>query len=355
VRRAHLEAFAPVCPACAARGAAPPLRLAAVWAEADGHVLQGALHCTDPACLREYPIVDGVPVIVADLRAHLGHNPLQFLMRDDLAPELMSMLGDAAGPGSALDALRQRISHYAVDAYGPFDPAAPAGGSSAAAVGALLDLRPGPLPADGLAVDLGCAVGGTTRALAARAPGLVLGVDLDLSMLRIGARALQTGRARYLRRRVGLVYDLVDHEVPADSEGKIDLWMADALALPLPPGRAALISAMQLLDCVPDPPALLAAIAQALAPGGLAALATPFDWSAAATPMERWLGGHSQRGPTGGLPEPVLRWLLHPERAGLEGLAEAELDWRVRVHDRSELRYRSFGVLARRPAAEPAG
>jgi hypothetical protein len=71
--------------------------------------------------------------------------------------------------------------------------------------------------------------------------------------------------------------------------------------------------------------------------GGAAAVATPFDWSPAATPVEQWLGGHTKR--TG--PE-VVRAL-----AGSEQLAdmkvEAEKDglpWPVRLHERAEMHYR---------------
>ena len=78
------------------------------------------------------------------------------------------------------------------------------------------------------------------------------------------------------------------------------------------------------------------------------------DWSPSATPLEHWLGGHSQRSPGAGASEPVLRALLtpgaHPQSvAGLQLEREMEsLPWQVRTHDRAWMHYRTHLVVARR-------
>jgi len=78
---------------------------------------------------------------------------------------------------------------------------------------------------------------------------------------------------------------------------------------------------------------------------GKMVMACPYDWSTAATPLEAWLGGHSQRSPTAGSSEAVLRSLLtpgaHPSSLGtLKLLAERDgLTWHVRLHDRSTMTY----------------
>ena len=46
--------------------------------------------------------------------------------------------------------------------------------------------------------------------------------------------------------------------------------------------------------------------------GGDAIITTPYDWSDAATPLEQWLGGHSQRGGVQGDSAAMLRSLLTP-------------------------------------------
>ena len=60
--------------------------------------------------------------------------------------------------------------------------------------------------------------------------------------------------------------------------------------------------AINVLDCVPDPRALLAECTRVVR--GDLVLATPYDWSANATPFAAWLGGHSQRGDDAGACEP---------------------------------------------------
>ena len=85
-----------------------------------------------------------------------------------------------------------------------------------------------------------------------------------------------------------------------------------------------------------------------MAPGGQLILATPWDWSPAATAVEGWLGGHSQRGGNRGAAEPVLRRLL--SSAGLDIIAERQRQpWRVRLHDRAVVEYETHLVVARKP------
>jgi SAM-dependent methyltransferase len=112
-----------------------------------------------------------------------------------------------------------------------------------------------------------------------------------------------------------------------------------------------------VLDCVQSPHDLLSALPRLLAPGGKAILSTPYDWSPAATPVEAWLGGHSQRGETAGASEPVLRALLTPgaHPASLDKLRviaeESSLPWRVRLHERAVMEYRVDLVVAEQNAS----
>ncbi len=211
----------------------------------------------------------------------------------------------------------------------------------------------GRLP-DGPVLDLGCAVGRTTFELAARTGRRALGVDLNVAMLRVAQKVTRRGVARYPRRRVGVVFDR--RELAADLPGRerADFWAADAGELPLPDGRAALVASLNVIDCVASPRDALVELARVLAPGGLALVTTPYDWSPGATPFEQWLGGHSQRHEGRGAGEPVLRALLTPDAhpasvEGLEIVAEEEaLPWRLRLHDRSAVEYRVHGVVVRK-------
>jgi SAM-dependent methyltransferase/uncharacterized protein YbaR (Trm112 family) len=357
VRRDWLAALRPLCPVCLAAGRDAELALAAVAREEGGHLVEGALGCPSADCRREYPVIDGVPLLLADLRGRVAGSLLEILARDDLDETTESLLGDCAGPGSAFDATRQQLSIYGWDHWGDLDPEASTGPCTipgsvlrllARAVPHLLDLPPGPV------LDLGCATGRTTFELAATTGRPALGVDLAFAMLRLAAGALRHGRVRYPRRRVGVVYDRRQFPVAPPARERVDFWLADALALPFPAGTFAAIVALNVLDCVADPHALLTALPRLLVPGGRAVLTTPYDWSPHVTPIEGWLGGHSQRGPGRGAGEPVLRALLTPgaHPASIEGLQliaeEVGLPWRVRLHERSAMDYRVHLVVADR-------
>ena len=331
---------------CAARGrSSGRLRLAVVEDEDGDGIRSGILHCPQPDCVHEYPIVDGIPVIVPDLAALMGQRGVDFFMRADLPASVEGVLGDALRPDSWFDALRQGFSTYGWDAYGDLAPGADdhlQPGAARRCLQRLLAL--GRVPGDGaMALDVGCAAGRTSFALAAHMPdALVLGVDTNFGLLRM-AQAAAAGRVRYPLRRIGLVYDRQDFAVSLPGAGRVDFWCMDALALPLAP--AGTIAALNVLDCVSDPQALLAALSALLVPDGNLLLATPFDWSMRATQPEHWIGGHSQRAEHGGAAEPFLRALLAPLTLVGE---DADFPWQTRLHARSAVHYAAYLVAARK-------
>jgi SAM-dependent methyltransferase len=322
VRRAHFDALKPVCVVCRAARIA----IGTVIRERDDDILEGIAACTSDACLREYPIVDGIPIFVANIRAWLSANPLQLLGRNDLSPEIESLIGDVLGPGSPYDTLRQHIGIYAdADVF-------------------VHDARP---EVDGPVIDVGCAVGGNTFALAARLQRLTLGIDLNFAMLRVASAALREGRLRYARRRVGLAFDAEERAVDSPVRELIDFWCCDAAVLPFAETTFAFAASINVIDCLASPHDALAELARVLRTGGTALIATPYDWSAAATPVEQWLGGHSQRGPHRGASEPMLRRIL--AEVGLTIVSEEpSIPWRLRLHDRSTMHYEVHVVVAKR-------
>ncbi len=362
MRRGHFEALRPICPVCRDDGGPSPLRIALAAREEGEHLVEGILRCDNPACLREYPVIDGLPVLIPAIREYAAAHLAAIDHRDDLSAEVESLLGDCLGSESPYDRTRRTTSSYAWDHYGGLDPREPdeepRPGSAAALLAAALDaageVAPGP------AIDVGCAVGGTTFALAERTGGLVLGIDLDYGMARLAARVQRHGRVRYPRRRVGLVYDRRDFEVDLAAAERVDFWICDATSLPFDAGTFTLAAALNLIDCVHSPLAALESLAGVLAPAGKALLTTPYDWSPQATPVESWLGGHSQRGEAGGASEPVLRALLRPggHPAAIEELElvveRDHLPWRVRLHQRSVVEYRVHLLVAEKTGAAAA-
>ncbi len=358
MRRRHFAAFAPHCPSCATADIRHALDIAYVGAERDDDVLAGILLCCNPACRHEYPIVDGIPVIVPNLAQFLAARGVELLLRDNLDPTLESLVGDAVGPGTWFDALRQTVSTYAWDGWADLDPqeapsTTPRPGAARRCLDRLREIAGGHAAATRI-LDLGCGAGRTSFDLAARHPdSLVLGIDIGLALLRL-ARNAAGGRVSYARRRVGLVYDRRDFAVSPTGAARVDFWACDALALPFAGGSADLVFALNLLDCVASPQRLLSGMADLLRPGGLLLLATPYDWAAHATPPAAWIGGHSQRAPDAGAGEPFLRALLregaHAQSvAGLRLLGEdTGWPWQTRLHERSTVQYRSHLLALQR-------
>ena len=366
MRIRHFEALRPHCPVCGRDAQqVQPLQLSLVIRRTDEVILEGLLLCPNSSCQREYPIIDGIPMIIANLRGYLADNMAHLMARDDLSDTIESVLGDCAGPASSFDVTRHQLGSYARDHYGVHDAdepdVEPRPGSTARVLAAGLTLVGDnlneSLPAGAIA-DLGCSVGGTTFDLAERTGRLVVGIDLNLSMLRLASSALHRGFVQYPRKRTGVVYDRRRVDVAFSQAGNVDFWACDVGALPFADGTFALTTSLNLIDCVQSPRDVLAEIARVLGAGGRSLLATPYDWSPNATPIEAWFGGHSQRSPNLGASEPVLRALLtpgaHPAALGSMAL-EAELNdvpWHVRLHDRSTVAYRLHLTIATKMGEE---
>jgi SAM-dependent methyltransferase/uncharacterized protein YbaR (Trm112 family) len=357
MRLRHFETLKPQCPVCRRTlGEANALALGTVLRREGDLIVEGVLLCTNSACQREYPILDGIPMIVAGLRELLSDNLFAVMMRDDLSETIESILGDCSGPASYFDAARHQVSCYARDHYGLYDPLEPSTdprpGAASRVLNRGLDLAER-LP-EGPLVDLGCSVGGTTFELAERTGRLVLGIDLNLAMLRVAAKALLRGQATYPRKRTGVVYDKRTVSLPFKQAENVDFWAADVAALPFASDTFALASLLNVIDCVRAPREVLVEAARVLGPGAAAIITSPYDWSASATPIETWLGGHSQRSPSHGDGATVLRALLsqsgHPAAIPNLGLESeiAEIPWHVRLHDRSTVGYGVHVVVARK-------
>lgn len=357
MKRRHFEALQPICPSCRVQQIGDfPLALAWVAREEGDTVLEGALECSNQSCRLEYPILDGLPVLVPDARAYLADHLFHLVLREDLDPRIESLLGECAGPGSAFDTTRVHLSSYASDHYGEFEVRHDADANES---------RPGsiarvwrtvrqlvPTPAGGPSIEVGCSVGRVAFEIAEETQDLVLGVDLNASMLRLAQRALRTGAVSYPVRTAGLLYERRNCDLPFRSRDRVDFWIADGAALPFSSGTFARAVALNVIDAVASPLDLIRSMIDGLRPGGEILLATPYDWSSAVTHPAAWIGGHSPRAPGSGSGAEVLRALLTPgaHPASLDGvriLGElGDVPWTVRMHERAHCAYRLHAMAA---------
>ena len=332
----HLRELEPVCPRCREG----PIAVSQVVRGDDATLDEGLLICRGPTCRQEFPVVDGIPILVRDVRRVVADQILAIASAGDLSEPVLALLGECCGPGSTLDAQRQHLSTYIDSHFGDHDPADRA---PRAPVAILVETgleRLVARPVVGHALDVGCSVGRATFELARRRDsGLVLGVDLSFSMLRAARAILARGEVRYPRRRLGLVYEERCFPFPVEGADRIDFWCADALALPFRPATFGLAVSLNLVDCVGAPVEQLRGLGEVLRPSGAALVSTPFDWNPTATPPETWLGGRSPRAVWKG--EEVLASMLG--KPPLERLALLQsvpgVEWTLRLHDRSTARY----------------
>lgn len=356
LRRLHFETLQPVCPVCrqADASSSSRLRLSHLLEGDNDQVLQGVLVCSQATCQREYPIVDGVPILVRDLRSYIAAQIIPLYGREDLSPVLESVVGDCCGPASAFETNRQQVGSYAWDHYGEFGPASGPFDDRQPPPGAIVRLWEAASRLTGLdaasspngpRLDVGCGPGRIAWKVADATGDLTLGVDLHFGMLRLAQQTLRDGRIRYAKRRIGLVYERQEFACAPARPELIDYWCFDAAAPPFAPGQFASVTAFNVLDATPSPLELLAGLAHLLAPGGTASIASPYDWSAAVTPLEHWLGGHSQRGPDAGDGAALLRRVLAggvtPDGRPVWKLLgeDPAFPWSVRLHDRSVSQY----------------
>ncbi|HTJ44229.1 MAG TPA: methyltransferase domain-containing protein [Kofleriaceae bacterium] len=354
MRRAHLDRFRPRCPLCVAMGrGTQSLALGHVEREDAAGVVEGALVCSEPRCRFEFPILGGLPFITTDVRGTIATYADELRARDDLSPWMESVLADCVGPDATWNVLRDHVGSYGQGHWGDHEPGGsiPRESTVLGVVDAALALAGAPT---GAWIDLGCSLGRASFELAARGADLVLGVDLHVAKLLAARRILTSGRLRYGRRKVGVIYERVDLALDLPQADKVDFWVCDATALPFPDGALDGALSIHVLDSIKSPLSHLIETGRVLAPGAPAVFASPYDWSTGATSFEGWIGGHSQRAPHRGDSASELRRLLSADDAARlgSGLAiTAERDnvrWPVRVHDRATMEYRVHVACARK-------
>jgi SAM-dependent methyltransferase/uncharacterized protein YbaR (Trm112 family) len=337
--------FAPCCPACRTDAQSSALAVTAWTAEGGG---QGILACQNSVCGARYPVISGIPVLVSDMQRYLADAGVYLLARDDLWGPVSDLIGAGMPPGAWFDASRQHLSGYVRDHWGMFDTAdtdspAPGQAWALAQAGLALAERSGFGTVSGPVVELGAAAGGVTGALSRLLKVPVLGIDLSAPLARFAAKALRGGACRYPLRVGGTAYAVRHLELPAGRDDTA-IWLADALAPPLPHGMADLVVALNLIDCVADPARLMRQAASLLRPGGRLIACTPCDWNVNATSPAMWVGGREE---ADGAPD------LGVWAAGCTGLhligRDAAVRWDVRVHARATMTYQVEIIVLQRP------
>jgi 5-histidylcysteine sulfoxide synthase/putative 4-mercaptohistidine N1-methyltranferase len=172
----------------------------------------------------------------------------------------------------------------------------------------------------GRALDVGCAVGGSSFDLTRRF-GEVIGIDLSASFVDTAAELAARGELPYLRVDEGAVTTPLVARLPDGLDpSRTTFRRGDACALPADLGSFDLVLLANLLCRLPSPRACLGRLGGPrglVRPGGVLVVTTPATWREQFTPHGAWLGGYERDG------QPVKT---------IDGLGEALGDEFERLH-----------------------
>lgn len=291
------------------------------------------------ACGRRYPIVDGVPIVMANPADYL-RNEIATVVERDLAPEVAQLLVERGPDEAPYARLLDHLSVYLDAHWG--DRAEPAEGFGGQGLVDRIAARASDRVE--LAVELGCSAGRIVAELAAGADHVV-GLDLQFGIVRRARHLLDGQRLAYGRRIAGRHYAPVaitpgDHAVP---ESRRTLLCGDALDPPLIPGMFGRVVALNLLDSVSHPRRLLSVIDGLCARGGEVILSSPYSWQSNVLHEDERFGGDDPAAE-------LVRILRTGERLGARYAIEEEADiaWPLRRDARSTVTYRTHFVRARK-------
>ncbi|MEI6351908.1 MAG: putative 4-mercaptohistidine N1-methyltransferase [Verrucomicrobiota bacterium] len=154
----------------------------------------------------------------------------------------------------------------------------------------------GPFPANARALDLGCAVGGSSFELARHCQEVV-GIDFSQSFIDACHRLQVHGRLDYDRCGEGDLVTRLSASVPPEIDrSRVRFEVGDAMELREDLGQFDAVLVANLLCRLPEPRRCLRRLTELVAPGGQLVISTPSSWMEAFTPREHWLGGFERNG-----------------------------------------------------------
>lgn len=265
-------------------------------------ILEGVVSC--PGCGSVYPVAAGVLILIGDLKSYLrdhlgvmiqldGPEKLSSAMRDWLVRHASDDLDPAAVSRSMR--LESRYVEVFVGAHFPsrqeihedgaisdFLKNGAVGGLWSTTAQFIEDLRPA------RALDVGCSVGGLSAQLSKYAGT----VGIDTSFLSVlAARRIMLGspsaKTAYRAYHEGDRYEEIAADVRRgahDVEFIVASGLSPAIVEPVD-----MVCAVNLIDLVPDPVALIDSLAAQVVTGGHILITSPYGWSGVS--KARWIGG----------------------------------------------------------------
>lgn len=340
---------------CPAEACGSPLVPEAGADIAGGELREGLLECG--GCGAQYPVIAGVAVLMEQPAAWLRQNYYY------VASGAAAVGGIGKVPGNWLESHDWRMGNRHPENYYETErwlnifasthyDESPGGADDATPIGRFLAGQPQVFDVlleglrryagegIGYALDVGTNVGGMAHRCA-RIAKRVIGIDTSFNAI-LAARRIHAGQPvplRHYRRCIdGRRYEERPlPPAPANTEFLVTSAFAPALR-----GGFDLVTALNVVDSVPDPRRLLRALRAALRPGGVLALSSPYSWGSDDVPVDRWIGGSAE------LPSAdAMRRELASQ--GFELLEEQDgVSWVLREHARWYRAFVNHCLIARR-------
>lgn len=192
------------------------------------------------------------------------------------------------------------------------------------------------------ALDIGCAVGGSSFALA-QAFKHVDAFDYSHSFIDLANRMKAHEKVSF---QIPIEADIHEsvvavHEpgITEDITSRVDFFVGDACQLFKMKNEKLIkegydgVLLSNLLCRLPDPQACLAALAGIVNPGGVVVMVTPFSWLEQFTPRQNWLGGYYESNTKVPIKsKDELQRIM--EAAGFELIHEEQVPLVIREHQR---------------------
>lgn len=198
------------------------------------------------------------------------------------------------------------------------------------------------------ALDVGCAVGGLSFALAGKGIDEVVGLDFSQHFIDAANEMKKEGRMAFKALKQGTIFLDCEAAVPsAIDRSRVLFQQGDACNLPSSLGQFDIIVASNLLCRLPKPKKFLQDVPAFLRPGGVLVLVSPYSWLEEYTEPAEWIGARE-----GGEESfAVVRELLGRNASvTLQLEHEEEVPFLIREHERKFQYGVSHGSVWRRLA-----
>jgi SAM-dependent methyltransferase/uncharacterized protein YbaR (Trm112 family) len=290
-------------------------------------------------CGRRYPVVDELPIVMAD-SSNFIRNEIAAILEREMAPSLAQLLVEGLPDDAPYARLLEHLSIYLDAHWGDRSQPPPDGPGAGFAAHALAErIADRARVRVGAAVELGCSAG---RMLAELADGAdhVVGLDLHFGVLRRARKLLAGEKLAFNRRVAGRQYSLAT--LTGRRAHNVSLVCGDALDPPFVPGAFDRVVALNVLDSLRSPQQLMLVINGLCKRGGEIIVSSPYNWTTGVVDEGERFGGDN---PAAAFTQ-MLRDGAFGARYEIED--EAELPWTLRRDARSAVAYCIHYVRARK-------